>query len=302
MDHFTALQDRLADADSRFLDCNGFRVHYKSVGTGPTLILLLHGSFLSLRSWRRVMAPLANLPSDGATVVACDRPVFGLTSRPLPKGQGASLYSAEAQSDLVAALIARLGFASAILIGNSTGGTIALLTALRYPEQVRGLVLVDAMIYSGYATSEVPGPVRTVMKALKPAFAGLMGFMIDRLYAPALRKFWFRQEAFSDADLAAYRADFMIGPWQRAFFELFLTTRHLGLDARLPQLLTPCLVITGEHDRAVKPAESRRLADELPNATLAVIPDCGHLPQEEAPAPFLAAVKDYLNRLDGKSL
>jgi pimeloyl-ACP methyl ester carboxylesterase len=294
MDTFTALQNQLADADSQFLDCNGFRVHYKRAGTGPTLILLLHGSFLSLRSWRRVMVPLA----EQATVVAFDRPVFGLTSRPLPLDGAASLYSADAQSDLVAALIAKLGFEKALLIGNSTGGTIALLTALRHPQQVHGLVLVGAMIYSGYATSEVPGPMLAIMKALKPMFTRLMGFMIAKLYDRALRKFWFQQERFSDADLAVYQADFMRGPWDRAFFELFLTTRHLGLDARLATLNLPALVVTGEHDRAVKPEESLRLAKELPGAELVVIPACGHLPQEEAPEAFLAAVKTFLHEID----
>ncbi|MBK5965470.1 alpha/beta hydrolase [Thiocystis minor] len=292
MDTFTALQNQLADADSQFLDCNGFRVHYKRAGTGPTLILLLHGSFLSLRSWRRVMEPLA----EQATVVAFDRPVFGLTSRPLPQDGGGARYSAEAQSDLVAALIGQLGFERAILIGNSTGGTIALLTALRHPAKIQGLVLVGAMIYSGYATSEVPGPMLAVMKAARPMFSRLMKFMIGKLYDKALRKFWFRQERFSDEELAAYKAEFMIGHWDQAFFELFLATRHLGLEARLPFLAVPSLVVTGEHDRAVKPEESRRLAAELPEATLEMIPQCGHLPQEESPEAFVAIVTEFLKR------
>lgn len=283
---------QLADADSLFLDANGFRVHYKRRGSGPILILLLHGSFLSLRSWRHVMQPLA----DQATVVAFDRPVCGRTSRPIPRGRGPSLYSADAQSDLVAELIVKLGFEKAILIGNSTGGTIALLTALRHPRRVQGLVLVGAMVYSGYATSEVPAPVLAVMKTFRAVFSRLMRFMIVKLYDKALRKFWFRQERFADEELAAYRADFMHGPWDQAFFELFLATRRLGLDAHLHTLDVPALVMTGEHDRAVKPQESIQLAKELPGAELAIIPDSGHLPQEETPQAFIDAVRGYLNR------
>ena len=236
--------------------------------------------------------------SEQATVVAFDRPVFGLTSRPLPQDGSGARYSAEAQSDLVAALIGQLGFARAILIGNSTGGTIALLTALRHPAKVQGLVLVGAMIYSGYATSEVPGPMLAVMKAARPVFSRLMKFMIAKLYDKALRKFWYRQERLTDAELAACKADFMIGPWDQAFFELFLTTRHLGLEARLPALAVPALVVTGAHDRAVKPEESQRLAAELPDATLALIPECGHLPQEETPEAFLGIVKEFLKRFN----
>ena len=167
METHDSYQAERADPDSLFVEVDGFRIHYKRHGTGATLILLLHGSFLSLRSWREVVAPLA----EGATVVAFDRPVCGLTSRPLPKGKAPSPYSAEAQSALVADLIEALGFSEAILVGSSTGGTIAILTALRHPRRVRALVLVGAMIFSGYATSEVPKPVLGMMKGLRPLYA-----------------------------------------------------------------------------------------------------------------------------------
>ena len=294
MDTLESYQPQLADPDSRFIEVAGFRLHYKRQGSGETLILLLHGSFLSLKSWSGVMAPLA----ERATVVAFDRPVCGLTSRPLPKrgDRGPSPYSAEAQGELVAELIAALGFERAILVGSSTGGTIALMTALRRPECVQGLILVDAMVYSGYATSEVPAPVLAMMRALKPAFTRLMGFMIDRLYEKAIRKFWYRQERLSDETLAEFKRDFMLGPWNKAFMELFLATRRLNLDPRLGALNLPTLVVTGEHDRAVKPEESERLAKAIAGAELQVIADAGHLPQEERPEAFLAAIDGFLTR------
>lgn len=296
MDTLESYQTQLADPDSRFIEVAGFRLHYKRQGSGETLILLLHGSFLSLKSWSAVMAPLA----ERATVVAFDRPVCGLTSRPLPKrgDRGPSPYSAEAQGELVAELIAALGFERAILVGSSTGGTIALMTALRRPERVQGLILVDAMVYSGYATSEVPAPVLAMMRALKPAFTRLMGFMIDRLYEKAIRKFWYRQERLSDETLAEFKRDFMLGPWDKAFMELFLATRRLNLDPRLGALNLPTLVVTGEHDRAVKPEESERLAKAIAGAgaELQVIADAGHLPQEERPEAFLAAIDGFLTR------
>ncbi len=279
-------------ATSHFLDTNGFRVHYQRLGSGPTLILLLHGSFLSVRSWRHVTAELAK----HATVVAIDRPLCGKTSRPVPKTGGAALYSAEAQSDLVAALIEQLGFERAIVIGHSTGGTVSVLTALRQPQRVQALVLVGAMVYSAYATSKLPPPMLKMMTAAKPLFARLMRVMIGAFYTKALRALWHRQELLTDADIAAYRADFMAEAWDRAFLESFLATKPLGLDAQVPGLTLPTLVITGAHDRAVKPEESERLAAAVPNAQLVVIPDCGHIPHEEAPAAFLAAVTPFLQQ------
>ncbi|EXJ13964.1 alpha/beta fold hydrolase [Imhoffiella purpurea] len=294
MDKHPSTTDILAETESRFLNVGDFHVHYKRIGSGPRLVLLLHGSFMSLRSWRHLMAPLA----EAATVVAIDRPVCGRTSRPLPKGKGPSPYAAEAQADLVAELIQALGFEQAVVVGHSTGGTVAVLTALRHPGRVEGLVLIGAMIFSGYATSEVPGPVLAGMRATKPVFWRFMRFLIRRLYDPALRKFWHGPEGFPAEDLAAYRADFMQGPWGQAFFELFLASHKLDLDPRLPDIQVPALVVTGDHDRAVKPEESRRLADRLPNSELRVIEDCGHLPHEEKHAQFLEALVRYLERLD----
>lgn len=277
---------------SHFIDCRGFRVHYQRLGTGKTLILLLHGSFLSARSWEAVMPPLAEL--GDVSVVAIDRPSCGQTSHPLHGEPGGDGYGAEAQGELVAELIAQLGFSRALLIGNSTGGTVALLAALRHPEKVQGLVLVDAMIYSAYATSEVPAPVRRLMRALTPLFAPLMGFMVARLYNKAMRSFWLHPERLADEQLAILRADFMQGPWQRAFWELFLATRHLHLDARLASCQAPALVISGAHDNTVKTDESERLARELPNAELALIADAAHLPHEEDPAAFMAALAPFV--------
>ncbi|NTV47173.1 MAG: alpha/beta fold hydrolase, partial [Chlorobiales bacterium] len=112
MNAFEIEQQRLAEADSRFIDCGGYRVHYKLYGSGkPPYILLLHGSFLSIRSWRHVVQPLA----EGTTVIAFDRPAFGLTSRPIPSKDNKIRYTAEAQSDLVVALMDKLGIDRAVL-------------------------------------------------------------------------------------------------------------------------------------------------------------------------------------------
>jgi len=66
---------------------------------------------------------------------------------------------------------------------------------------------------------------------------------------------------------------------------------------RLTEIRMPCLVITGDDDRIVPTEQSIRLTDELPDAELVVIPDCGHIPHEECPEPFLQAVTDFLDKL-----
>jgi len=294
MDSFQNIQQQRADRDSRFIDCKGFRVHYKLYGSGkPPFIVLLHGSFLSIRSWRDVMQPL----SDGATVLAFDRPAFGLTSRPVPSRKNEARYSPEAQSDLIVALMDQLGIGPAVLVGNSTGGTLALLTALRHPSKVRGLVLAGAMIYSGYANSEVPAFMKPVMKLMTPVFSRLMKLMITRLYDRNIRGFWHVKSRLSEETLAAFRNDLMIGDWSRGFWELFLETHRLHFDRRVASVSVPSLVVTGEHDLTVKTEESFRLARELPGAELLVISDCAHLPQEEQPREFVKGVQAFMRRI-----
>ncbi len=286
------LNQRVLYADSRFIDINGFKVHYRMAGNGEPLVVLLHGSFLSIRSWRSVFDSLA----QHTTVVAFDRPAFGFTSRPLPSKTNGVSYNPVAQSDLIIALIKKLGFTKAVLIGNSTGGTLALLTALRYPQHVEGLVLAGAMIYSGYATSEIPAAIKPVMRGLTPLFSRLMKILITRLYDGNIRGFWYNKNRLSNDILAGFRSDLMIDDWSRTFWELFLETHHLRLNERLKTMFLPALVLTGEQDLTVKTVESIKLARELPNSELIQIPDCGHLPQEEQPEAFVHAVLDFLSR------
>ena len=152
----TVPPEELADLDSRFIEVNGLRVHYKIYGQGKPVFILLHGFGASLFSWREITNPL----SQYGTVVAYDRPAFGLTERPL-EWDGENPYSSQAQVELVIGLMDQLNIEKAILVGNSAGGTISMLTALQYPERVQALVLVDAAVYAG---GGAPAWVRPILK------------------------------------------------------------------------------------------------------------------------------------------
>ena len=78
--------------------------------------------------------------------------------------------------------------------------------------------------------------------------------------------------------------------------EFTLAGRDLKLGERVKGVKLPTLVITGDDDRIVPTADSIRLASELPNAELVVIPNCGHLPQEECPGPFLEAATRFISQ------
>lgn len=285
--------EQLADADSKFIDVDGVNVHYKEAGLGDTALLLLHGFASSTYSWREVTEPLA----EDARVVAFDRPAFGLTERPMPGDfpNGVNPYTADAQAGLTVGLMDELDIKQAVLVGNSAGGTIATYTALRYPERVKALVLVDPAIYAGGGSPSWARPLLTTPQARR------IGPILVRNIRDWGYQFgqsaWHDPSKFTEEIWANYSKPLQAENWDRALWELTQASRPLDLDQRLDELGVPVLVITGDDDRIVPTEQSIRLAGEIPGAELAVLPNCGHVPQEECPSAFLAAVEDFLARL-----
>ncbi|MDX9993129.1 MAG: alpha/beta hydrolase [Anaerolineales bacterium] len=281
----------LADPDSQFVEVNGLSVHYKEMGAGQPVFLLLHGFGASAFSWREVMQPFSEL----GRVIAYDRPAFGLTSRPMPgEWSGENPYGSQAQAELVIGLMDALDIEKAWLVGNSAGGTVSVYTALRHPERVAGLILVDAAIYNGGGSPAWARPL------LATPQMGHLGPLLARQLASSGDDFI--RSAFHDPALVTpeilegYRKPLNVHNWDRALWELTAASRPLGLAERLDELNLAVLVLTGDDDRIVPTEESIRLADEIPNAALAIIPNAGHLPHEEKPAEFMEAVRNFLNR------
>ena len=289
--------EQLADPDSRFVEINGLQVHYKIAGQGVPVLVLLHGFGASVFSWREVMEPLAeSLASEIRTVIAFDRPAFGLTERPLPgQWEGESPYGAENQVELTVGLLDALGVEQAILVGNSAGGTIALLTALAYPERVQALVLVDAAVYVHGGSL---GFVRFL--ANTPQLQRIGPLVTRRIRSwgrDFARSAWHDPSKITAEVWEGYTKPLQAENWDRALWELMRASNSHNLAERLDEIQMPCLVITGDDDRIVPTEQSIRLADDLSDAELVVIPNCGHLPHEECPEPFLQAVTDFLDKL-----
>lgn len=284
----TVPAETLADADSRFIEVNGINVHYKTYGQGEPVFILLHGFGASLFSWREVTTPLAEF----GTVITYDRPAFGLTERPL-EWEGENPYSQEAQIELVIGLMDALNIEQAVLVGNSAGGTISMLTALEYPQRVQSLVLVDPAVYEG---GGAPAWIRPLLGTPQMRRLGpLVARQIQTRGPELVELAWHDPSKITPEIEAGYQKPLRVADWDRALWELTLASRESGLSERLSQFDLPVLVITGDDDRIVPTEQSVRLADELPDAQLAVIAQCGHLPHEECPEEFMQAVADFLS-------
>ena len=281
----------LGDPDSRFARLNDLTVHFKAAGEGDPAIILLHGFGASLFSWREVLDPL----SQSARVIAYDRPAFGLTERPVPGSwDGESPYGAAAQVDLLLALLDSQAIDRAVLIGNSAGAAIAVRTALEHPDRVLALVLISPAVLDS-AGSPLPAwvyrlpPVDHMGPLLARAFIGRGRTLIDLA--------WHDPGRISQQVRQAYERPLQADHWDVALWELVRASQPLGLESRLSELTVPTLVLTGASDRIVPPADSQRVADQIPGATMVVLPECGHLAQEECPQDLLREIRRFLDGL-----
>ena len=280
----------LADPDSLFIDLDGITIHYKKMGAGEPVYILLHGFGASTYSWREVMPPL----SQTGTVIAYDRPAFGLTDRPMPgEWQGPSPYSYAYQTEMVIRLMDDLGIEKAVLVGNSAGGTVAAAAALKYPQRVTGLVLVDAAIYMDNPSSPLLGWLLKTPQAnrLGPLFTrNIRTWGLD-----FLKTAWHDPSRITPEIYENYQKPPQVNNWDKALWELTRDSGREDITGKLDQFQMPVLVITGDDDRIVPTAQSLKLAAAIPGSQLVVIPACGHVPQEECPQAFMQALQKFVD-------
>jgi pimeloyl-ACP methyl ester carboxylesterase len=281
----------LAGPESRFIEIDGVEVHYQSSGEGEPVFLLLHGFAASIFSWREVQGPLSQM----GRVVAYDRPGFGLTERPMPEDwEGANPYTIESQTQLLIHLMDALEINRAILVSNSAGGTQALYTYLHYPQRVQALILVDPAVYTG---GGAPDWSKFLLKTPQMRRIGpWLVRSISHWGESAIDLAWHDPSLITPEIIAGYRLPLRVENWDRALWEFTLASRDLNLETQLEGIRVPTLVITGDDDRIVPTEDSLKLADEIPGAELAILPNCGHLPQEECPQKFLETVTDFTQR------
>ena len=257
---------------------------------GRTFVLL-HGFTFNLYTWNRLLGPLAK---DGR-VLAYDQVPYGLSAKPLPgTWQGENPYSKAAALQQLMTLLDTLGVEQAILVGNSSGGTLALEAALNYPQRVRGLILLAPWVNSKRPILPdwlVGLPQTKRLTLLMARWLGTNSPLLDYGYADPTRIDAERRELTGVHREMANWDVAWAALLQRSLTDPVEVAKHLG------EIKTPALVITGTADRIVPPADTLDAARAMPNATFAELPGCGHLPQEECPAEVMDVIGQWLNGL-----
>jgi len=280
----------LAEADADWIDAGALRLHARIVGPADAPApgaAFLHGFGSNLESFAPLQASLA----DRVRTVAWDRPAFGLTERALT-WPGENPYAPEAQVEHVRLALDAAGIDRAVLIGHSAGGAIAASAALEHPERVAGLVLIAPAVYRG---GGAPAWSRWALRTPQLERIGplLMRQLGGEPGESLLRSSYADPGRLDRSVLDAYRRATRVDDWDRALWELVKASREPDVAARLDELRIPVLVVTGLQDEIVPPDQTRRLAGELPSATLVELQGCGHVPQEECAGAVLEEVQRW---------
>lgn len=282
--------EQFIEADSKFIDVNDVNIHYKEAGAGERTFILLHGFGGSTYSWREVMDDFSQL----GHVIAYDRPAFGLTERPTPEDWVENPYGMKANVELLRGLLDEFGIEKAVLVGNSAGGGVSVAFALEYPERVESLILVDPGVGGGrgpqFPAWALPLMWTPQMRHLGP----LMMRSYQETLPNTIQREWYDVAKLTDTIRQEYLKVLKVKNWDRAFYELTFAPAYPELRPLLPQLTVPVYIVAGQEDRLIRAFYFEAISNEIPNAQLSLIPQCGHVPQEECPTPFMEAVTNYL--------
>ncbi|WP_407547467.1 alpha/beta hydrolase [Streptomyces sp. Pv4-95] len=253
------------------LDVNDTVLHYEDEGAGPVL-LFLHGWGTSGRTWG---AQLPDFTRDHRVVTA-DWRGCGRSARPVRGNTTAGVVS-----DLVA-LIDALRLDRPVVIGSSIGGTFATELSLQRPELVAGVVPVGAPAYWPSTQTQAQADL---VAGLRRDRAGTVAGWVPGWYAPGTAPALIDWTVRQILDSGVYIDEHQTGAE--------------GYDPRptLPGLQVPIHYIHGELDPAIPLEVARTCAALTPGAMVSVIAGAGHMPHQELPDQFNAALRVALARM-----
>jgi pimeloyl-ACP methyl ester carboxylesterase len=262
------------------------KLFYYEEGKGPPL-LLIHGFGASTYTWRHVAPELAK----NYRVIAVDLKGFGQSDKPFD-----GRYSVYDQAELLAQLIEDKDLRDLTLVGHSFGGGVALLLALEANRRLDGritrLVLLDSIAY--------PQNIPVFFRLLDVPLVSQLGV---RMVPPsvqtrvALQIAYFDDSKIDPQEIELYAAPLKTAAGKHAIIH---SARQIvpediaELSERYKTIELPTLILWCDHDRIVPLEVGIKLRRTLPNSTLRLIEDCGHMPQEEQPASTLALIKGFI--------
>lgn len=282
----STLNDRYGRPNSRHAELpGGIRLHYLESGpsTAPTL-LLIHGfgdNSFSWDGWTKILSPSYH-------VLAVDLPGHGLTEAPAD-------FSAEPEryADVIGGFLASLGLSHVAIAGNSLGGAVAWQLALRHPDRVGRLILVDAAGWPSETLKKPPLAFRLMQYKLgRDVIASIDNTPLIR---QGLSKDLVDQSVLTPSFIQRW-ADLQRLPGHRTILMSLKPGNIAASNAVLAPVHVPTLILWGQQDTIIDPASAQKFATAIPGSELILYPRVGHLPQLDAPEKSAGDVASFLAR------
>lgn len=277
------LKAKYATGASSFVDVDGLSVHYRDEGprTDSVPLVLIHGTGASLLTWDGWVADLAR----DHRVIRLDLPAYGLTG-PNQTNQ----YEGDYYARFVRTFLQKLGVTRCDMGGNSLGGGVSWRYALMYPAEVRNLILVDA---GGYPMQARKVPIAFRLARVPILKDVLVNITPRSLIEKSLRNVYADDSRVTDALIDQYM-DMALRAGNRKAFISRMSGTPDSTYQRIPTIRQRTLVLWGEQDGLIPIESAERFHRDLPNDTLVVMPNAGHVPMEELPRESVRIVRAFL--------
>lgn len=257
------------------IDRNGVPIHFDDLGSGPPVVMG-HSILCSGEMWMHQLPQLA----ERYRVINIDQRGHG---RSVP---ATSPYELRDMVEDVFAVMDHLEIERAVWAGLSMGGMVAMHASIAAPDRVAALLLLDT-----HAGEE------TEYKKLKYRALSIGARVLGvRPFFPAVIPLLFGRTTLAENQT-------LVDEWKPRFEEIHVQslaravsalTRRPSIVRELGEVRCPSLVIVGEEDASLPPYISQEIADALPNASLVVIPEAGHLSALEQPEAVTEAMLGFL--------
>ena len=199
-------------------------------------------------------------------------------------------------ADFVDAFAVQLALPRFAVAGNSLGGAVAWQLAVRHPQRIDALILVDA---AGFPNEKPPAEVPLAFRILRyPIGRALLRNIDNRpLIAEGLKTDVYDKSLITPARVDRW-AEFQRAPGHRAILmDIDLAKQAQATAELLGTIEVPTLILHGESDVLIEPASARKFAAAIPGAKLILYGQVGHLPQIEIPQRSAADVAAFLKEL-----
>lgn len=280
------LDEGLYPFRSNYLDVGTGAMHYVDEGEGPP-VLFVHGTPSWSFLWRNLIQGLR----EGHRCVAPDHLGYGLSDKPTDP----AVLGVKAHAERLIRLIEELDLRDVTLVVHDFGGPIGLACALRQPERISRVVVMNSWLWSNAGNKEVETASRLL--------GGPVGrFLYTRLNFSArflLRNAFADKSRLSQRVHGHYLAPFAtveerLAPWVLAGELTAANDWYAELWRQRDRLPRELLLVWGMADRLMPTAHLTRWQQAFPHARTVPLEGVGHFVPEEAPAETLAAIREFM--------